>query len=173
VTLTDTTHDAPAARLAPDKVTVEDPSAAVAVPSHVVVRLPGVDTIKPAGRLSVNARPFTARVASVLVSVKLRPAEPFRGIVAASKALTIVGGLAARLAVCGAFAATVAGPKLLVIEGKARQINTKTRAEHTNIRAVGDMILLVTATAPFQKRQSIATIWTNVNASSPSQHGKP
>jgi hypothetical protein len=173
VTLTDTTQDAPAARLAPARLTVEDPSAAVAVPLHVLVRLPGVETVKPVGRLSVNAKPFTARVASVLVSVKLRPAEPLRGTVVASKALTIVGGLAAaRFAMLGAFAATVAGPKLLVIEGNAMLIKPRMNTEHTSARAAGDMILLVTATTPFQKRQIKLGDLDNTNTGSPSQTGQ-
>ena len=93
VTFTDTVHDAPGARLAPDKLAVEDPSAAVAVPLQVLVRLPGVATIRPAARLSVNAIPFWVRLMLLLLSVKLRLAKPFSGIVAAPKTLKIAGAL--------------------------------------------------------------------------------
>jgi hypothetical protein len=141
VTLTDTTHDAPTARLAPDKLTVEDPSAAVAVPSQVLVRLPGVDTTSPAGKLSVNARPFTDKVASVLVMVKLRPVEPFRGIAVAPNAFTMVGGLG------GANAATGAGPATTW----KTIIKPRMNAKHNITRAAGDMILLVTVTTPFSR----------------------
>jgi hypothetical protein len=153
VTLIDTTHDVAAARLAPDKLTEEDPSAAVAVPSQVVVRLPGVDTTSPAGRLSVNARPFTDRAPSVFVMVKLKLVEPFRGIVVAPNAFTMEGGLG------GAIAATDAGP------GTTWKAIVKPRmnAEHNITRATGDRILLVTATTPFQENgtQDICRIETN------------
>lgn len=60
VTVNETTQEVPGSRLAPDKLTEEEPSAAVAVPVHVVVRFPGVATIRPSGKLSVNATPLMA-----------------------------------------------------------------------------------------------------------------
>ncbi len=82
------------ARLAPLKLTVEDPSAAVTVPPpQLVVGLPGVATIRPAGRLSVNATPVRVRFWLLLLSmVKVRLVVPFRGIVAAPNALAMFGG---------------------------------------------------------------------------------
>src|SRR5215510_5082287 len=59
-TLTETVHDALAARVPADRLTELEPPTAVAVPPHVFVRL-GVDaTTKPAGNLSVNAIPVSA-----------------------------------------------------------------------------------------------------------------
>ena len=54
VTFRDIVHEAPGARLAPDRLTEEDPSTAVAVPLHVLFRLPGVATTRPAGRVSLK-----------------------------------------------------------------------------------------------------------------------
>ena len=93
VTFTETVQDAPGARLAPDKDTDDDPSAAAAVPPHVLFNALGVATISPAGRLSVNATPFRVRLALVLVRVKVRLVVPFSGIVVAPKALVMLGGL--------------------------------------------------------------------------------
>ena len=80
---------------APLRLTLDDPSAAVTVPpGQLVVGLPGVATIRPAGRLSVNATPVSVRFWLLLLSiVKVRLVVPFNGIVAAPKALTICGGL--------------------------------------------------------------------------------
>src|SRR5204862_5744916 len=77
------------------RLTLDDPSAAVTVPpGQLVVWLPGVATIRPAGRLSVNATPVSVRFWLLLLSiVKVRLVVPFNGIVAAPKALTICGGL--------------------------------------------------------------------------------
>lgn len=63
--------------------------------------------------------------------MKLNPAEPLSGIMVVSKALTIAGGFA--------------GP------GTAANdvfMKTKTNAEHTSARAMGEIILLVTAKTP-------------------------
>ncbi len=83
----------PGVKLAPLKVMEEDPSAAEAVPLHVLFRLPGVATTNPAGRLSVNATPFSVKFTFVLLSVKVRLVVPFSGMLAAPKALRIDGGL--------------------------------------------------------------------------------
>jgi len=61
-TFTETVQLAPGARLAPERLTVEEPAVAVAVPPHVLFRLEGVATAKPAGRLSVNATPFSVKL---------------------------------------------------------------------------------------------------------------
>jgi hypothetical protein len=93
VTFTEIVQLAAGARVAPDKLTEEDPATAVAVPLHVLVRPLGVATTNPAGRLSVKATPLIVRFAFVLLSVKVRLVVPFSGIVAAPNALAIVGGL--------------------------------------------------------------------------------
>ena len=92
-TFSETVQEAPGARLAPLKLTDDDPFTAVAVPEHVLAKLPGVATTSPAGRLSVNATPFKVRLALVLLKVSVRLVLPFSGIVAAPNAFAIVGGL--------------------------------------------------------------------------------
>jgi len=60
-TLTLNVHDAFAARLAPAKLTVFDPAAAVIVPlPHEPLRPLGVATARPAGNESVNPTPVSA-----------------------------------------------------------------------------------------------------------------
>src|SRR5439155_334694 len=98
---------APAAREPPERLTVPEPAVAVTVPPP---RLPltsvnplGVETTKPAGRLSVNDRTVRAVPALGLVMVKVSVVEPFRGMVAApndSEALT--GATTVTLALAGA-----------------------------------------------------------------------
>src|SRR5689334_3505361 len=92
-TLSETVQLAPGARLAPLKLTDEEPATAVAVPLQVVLRLLGVATTKPAGRLSVKATPFNVRFTFVLLRVMVRLVVPFSGIVVAPKAFALVGGL--------------------------------------------------------------------------------
>src|SRR5882724_604807 len=93
VTLTEIVQDAAGAKVAPVKLTLDETATAVVVPPHVLVKPFGVATIKPAGSASVNATPFSVKLTLVLLSVKVRLVEPFRGIVTAPKAFAIVGGL--------------------------------------------------------------------------------
>lgn len=60
-TFTETVQVAPGARDAPDRLTVEEPAAAAAVPPQLLFRFGGVATTKPTGRLSVNAMPFNVK----------------------------------------------------------------------------------------------------------------
>jgi hypothetical protein len=61
VTFTEKAHDAPAARVAPDRLMLFDPGMAVIVPPpHEPIRPLGVDTISPDGKVSVNASPVNA-----------------------------------------------------------------------------------------------------------------
>ena len=69
-----------------------DPATAVVVPAQVAVKPLGVATTRPAGSASLNAMPVNPTVTFGLVTVKVRVVEPLRGIVAAPKALPIVGG---------------------------------------------------------------------------------
>ena len=93
-TVTDTVQDVFGATLAPKSETVDEPLAAVAVPPHVLLKLPGVATTNPAGRLSVKATPLSVRFWLLLLSrVKVRLVVLLSGIDAAPKALTICGGL--------------------------------------------------------------------------------
>lgn len=56
-TLTETVQEALAANVPADRLTEDDPAAAVAVPPQVLVKLGVPATTSPAGRLSVNANP--------------------------------------------------------------------------------------------------------------------
>jgi hypothetical protein len=94
VTLTETVQEALAARVPPERLTLEDPATAVAVPPQVLFKF-GVDAItNPAGRLSVNATPLSATPVLGFVIVKLSEVEPFSGMLAAPNDLVIVGGVA-------------------------------------------------------------------------------
>ena len=93
VTFTEIVQLVPGARLAPLRLMDEDPSTAVAVPLHVLFKLPGVATTSPAGRLSVNATPFSVRFALLLLRWKVRLVVPFKGIVGSPNIFEIVGGL--------------------------------------------------------------------------------
>jgi hypothetical protein len=92
-TFTDTVHEVPGARLAPDKLIFLEPLVAAAVPLQVLFRLLGLAITSPAGKLSVNATPFKVRLALLLLSVKVRLVVPFNGIVVAPNAWTTLGGL--------------------------------------------------------------------------------
>ena len=72
VTLTENVHDAPAARVPPDRLMLFDPAVAVIVPPHEPVRPFGVDTISPDGDVSVTERPVNVVIWLGFVSVKLR-----------------------------------------------------------------------------------------------------
>src|SRR5258708_1164654 len=93
--VTVTVHELVGAMLAPLRATLEDPSVAVTVPPlQVGLGLPGVATIRPAGRVSVNAVPFSVMFWLLLLSiVMVRLVVPFNGIEAAPNALAMCGGL--------------------------------------------------------------------------------
>jgi hypothetical protein len=79
----------------PVSVTTPDPEIAAATPVQVVAKPFGVATTSPAGRLSVKPIPVSGIVfAAGLLIVNVRLAEPLRGMLAAPKAFTIVGGVA-------------------------------------------------------------------------------
>src|SRR5215471_18056454 len=92
-TSTETVQLAPGARLTPVRLTDEEPPTPVAVPPQVLVRFGVEATTRPAGKLSVKATPFSVKLTLVLLMVKVRLVVPFNGMVAAPKALAIVGGL--------------------------------------------------------------------------------
>ena len=91
-TVSDTVHDAPAAMLAPDNATDDEPSAAVAVPPQVLFRLPGVDTMSPAGKVSLKPTPVSVSVALLFCTIKLKLVEPFNGTLAAPNCVEMTGG---------------------------------------------------------------------------------
>ena len=93
MTFTLNVQDTPAASAAPVKLTVPVPAVAVIEPPpHDPVRLLGVATTTPAGRLSVTPTLLNNVPAFGLVMVKLRLVLPFSGTVAAPNTLLIVGG---------------------------------------------------------------------------------
>ena len=93
VTFTANVQDELPVRLAPDKVILFDPAAAVMVPPPQPPARPlGVETISPAGIVSVMPIPLSVIVPFGFVTVKLRPVVPFSGIAAAPNVLVIVGG---------------------------------------------------------------------------------
>ncbi len=70
-----------------------EPATAVAVPPQVLVSPLGAATTKPAGKESVKATPAWATLlAAGFVMVNVSEVVPFNGMVAAPKALLIVGG---------------------------------------------------------------------------------
>lgn len=101
MTFTDNVQKVFDASVTPERFTNEDPATTLAVPPQVLVRLLGVETTIPAGRLSVKARPVNGMVlAPGLVIVNVNEVEPFNGMPAAPNALVITGGVAtARFAV--------------------------------------------------------------------------
>lgn len=92
-TLTENVQLPPAASIAPERLTVEEPAKAVIVPPpQLPVRPLGLETIKPAGRLSVKAMPVRVVPVLGLSTVKLRVVVPFNGMLAAPKDLLSEGG---------------------------------------------------------------------------------
>lgn len=93
-TVTDSLQDLPTASVTPDRLMVEEPAVAVAVPPHLLVSPLGEATTRPAGRLSVNVTPVSEEVfAAGLVSVKVRVVVPFTGMLASLNFLLIEGGV--------------------------------------------------------------------------------
>ena len=92
VTFTETAQEALAATVPPDKLTVPEPAVAVAVPPQVLLRLLGVATTKPAGRLSVNDSPVRPTLLFGLVMLIVSNEVPFSGIVVGAKVLVTVAG---------------------------------------------------------------------------------
>ena len=92
VTFTEIAHE-PAATVPPDKLIELDPATAEVVPLHVLLRAFGVETTRPVGRLSVNAKPVRPTEFELLM-VNVRLVLAFSKIELAPKALLMVGGVA-------------------------------------------------------------------------------
>src|SRR5260221_14594426 len=92
VTFTDTVQEALAASVPPGKLTVPDPADAEAVPPHELFNAGEAETIRPAGKVSEKGIPLKATGLFWLLIVKVSEGEPFNGMMAAAKALLIVGG---------------------------------------------------------------------------------
>src|SRR5208337_557361 len=92
-TLTVKLHVAPAASVAPDRLTLADPAtAAIVPPPQVPVRPLGDATISPAGIVSVKPIPLKEAPVFGLESVKVREVVPFSATLATAKVLVKVGG---------------------------------------------------------------------------------
>ena len=88
VTFTLKVQDAVAARVAPERLTLPDPATAVIVPPpHEPVSPFGVETTRPAGRLSVNATPVREIVVFGLLMVKLSEVRSVQQECGCAKAL--------------------------------------------------------------------------------------
>src|SRR6476659_549571 len=92
-TLSVMVHEAFAASVPPLKLTEPDPAAAVAVPPQVLVSPLGVATWRPAGSVSLNAIPVRANEVFGLLMLKVSEVLAFSRMLAAPKALVIVGGV--------------------------------------------------------------------------------
>jgi len=93
-TFKDTVHDVLAANVPPERLAWLEPVTAVAVPPHVLARLFGAATVRPAGRLSVNETLVSATPLLGLLMLKSSEVVPFEGIVIVPNVLVIAGGLA-------------------------------------------------------------------------------
>ena len=93
VTFTEKVHEPPAASDAPERLTRPVPPVAVIVPvPQLPIRPLGVETTRPAGRVSVKSTALSADVELGLPIVKLSEVELFSGIDVAPNDLEIVGG---------------------------------------------------------------------------------
>jgi hypothetical protein len=90
VTFTKNVQDALGARLPPVRLIVFVPAVAVIVPPpQAPLRPLGVEITRPAGSVSTKPTPVRVVVVFGLLIVKLKPVEPFSGMLAAPNALLI------------------------------------------------------------------------------------
>src|SRR4029077_8236117 len=93
VTFTENVQELLAGIVPPERLITLVPAVAVIVPApQVPVRPFGVETTRPAGSVSLKATPLNAVVALLFWMLKVSEVEPFSGMLAAPKALLIVGG---------------------------------------------------------------------------------
>ena len=92
-TFTAKVHEAPAAKLEPDRLTLFEQAAAVIVPPpQVPVNPLGVDTVSPDGRVSAKPIPLRELAEFGLDRLKVSVVVPFNATLAAPKVFAIVGG---------------------------------------------------------------------------------
>src|SRR5262249_3697360 len=92
VTFIETVHETLTVSAPPDKLTVPDPAAAETVPPHELFNEGEAETIRPAGKVSEKEIPLRATELFGLLMVSVSEVEPFSGMLAAPKALAMVGG---------------------------------------------------------------------------------
>src|ERR1700685_4664485 len=86
-------QEAPAARLAPERLMLFEPAAAVMVPPPQPPVSPfGVDTVSPAGRVSVEPIPLNEVAALGFDRLKVSVVLPFNATLAVPNAFEMVGG---------------------------------------------------------------------------------
>src|SRR5580658_886747 len=96
VTITAKVHEAPAASVAPDSTTLFDPAAAVIVPPpQVPVNPLGVDTAKPAGRVSVKLMPLKDELGLGFDKLKVSEMLALSATLVDPKLFAIVGAFVA------------------------------------------------------------------------------
>src|ERR1051326_2455295 len=86
-------HEPFAASDPPERLMEPDPAAAVVVPPQVLESPLGVATTKPDGSESVNVTPVSAKLVFGLLMLKVNDVLAFSRMLAAPKALLIVGGV--------------------------------------------------------------------------------
>jgi hypothetical protein len=92
VTFATMLHDPPATSVPPDRLTLPDPTAAVAVPPQVLVNPLGFPTSNPVGKLSVKLTPERPFPAFGLLILNVSVVVPLTGILGAPKLFVNVGG---------------------------------------------------------------------------------
>lgn len=105
VTFSDIVQLAKFARLPPDRLAEPDPATAVAVPVQVLLRPLGVETTRPAGKVSVNATAVSVLPVPGLVIVNVSEDVALNTMVVGENALAIVSEAPATVKVkdCMAF----------------------------------------------------------------------
>ncbi len=92
VTLTTILQAEEGAKVPPDRLIRFVPCVAVTVPPQLLVSPLGVETISPAGKLSLKEMPVSVVVALIVLSEKVSEVVPFSGMLAAPKVLVRTGG---------------------------------------------------------------------------------
>src|ERR1700728_1289721 len=93
VTFTAKVHEAPAARVAPERLTLFEPAdAAIVPPPQFPVKPLGVLTTCPEGKVSVKPMPLRELAVLGFERLKVSDVLPFRAMLAAPNAFEIVGG---------------------------------------------------------------------------------
>lgn len=146
VTLIANEHDAPGASVAPESWMLLDPAVAVMVPPpQVAVKPFGVETIWPAGRLSVKPIPLRERPVFGFDKLKVRVVLPFNGTLADPNAFEIVGGSFAG----GGGELLDDPPPHPILPRKLRRATSNAKFEAEGVRRLTGAHLLLSMTGSF------------------------